>query len=148
MKMTILLVVSTLCLGSVALAENVEPAGQETVVEAYESPAIVPLHLQDRTEATPAQMAGIWYSLKAAQDEAGRVSVLMYVARNYWLRTVQAEALVEMINDHESRADLLVALYPRLTNPERFQKLLRLLPETALRQVTLNRVGIQVTASL
>jgi len=104
--------------------------------------------IQDRNEATPQQMAGIWYSLKAVKSEEGRVSVLRYVAQKYWLRTVQARALVEMIVSEDDRADLLVAIYPRLTNPDRFETLLTLLPDANLRQVTRNRVGLQVTASL
>ena len=148
MKTTMYIVASLFLCGSVAWAETPEVISVDTVE--VESPSLdqMDTHFYDRVEASPQQMAGIWHSLRAAKTEAGRVSVLMYVSKNYWLRTVQAEALVEMINDYDSRANLLVAIYPRLTNPERFNKLLELLPEEAQRQATLGRVGIQVTASL
>ena len=137
MRTTIFILFSLVLSVSVASATESMEMDQEQV-----------LLMEDRSEATPQQMAGIWHSLKAVRTEAERVSVLMYVSRHYWLRTVQVEALVEMISSEEARAELLVALYPRLTNPERFEKLMRLLPDASLRQSTLSRVGVEVTAAL
>ena len=130
------------CLVSLLLSATVAH-GAETVQSEQEHQNFI----HDRTEATPQQMAGIWYSLKAVKTEAERVSVLEYVSQRYWLRTVQVRALVEMIASETARADLLVALYPRLTNPDRFESL-TLLPDANVRQATLSRVGLQVTASL
>ena len=118
--------------------------GAETVQSEQEHQNFI----HDRTEATPQQMAGIWYSLKAVKTEAERVSVLEYVPSDTGCATVQVRALVEMIASETARADTRRALYPRLTNPDRFESLLTLLPDSNVRQSTLSRVGLQVTASL
>jgi len=105
--------------------------------------------LQEKHEATARQMAGIWYSIKTTSDEAGRAAVIKYVAQRYWFRAAQVEALLEVILDGQLRANLLVTLYPRLTNPGEFNRLLqKLVPGSAAQSKVLESVGIVQTAAL
>jgi hypothetical protein len=104
--------------------------------------------LNEPTEATPSQMAGIWYSLGVAQNDAGRIAVIKYAAKKYFFRALQVTALVEVVTDPVQRADLVVAMHARLTNPDQAERLLELLPEGALRQSTRQSILPTRTAAL
>jgi hypothetical protein len=90
------------------------------------------MSLKAPTEATPQEMSGIWYSLKTAQSDAGRVAILKYAAKKYFFRALQVTALVEVIGDETERADAIATLQARLTNPEQVERLTELLPQRAL----------------
>ena len=140
---------SILC--TTALAETAETTqasvqvNTPVVTKAIDANAF---NAMDRSEATPQQMAGIWYSLDTARTEDGRALVIKYAAKRYWFRVVQVEAMIEVITDAKLRADLLVTMHSRLTNPERFEKLLGLLPSGAIRAQVKNAVSPTRTASL
>jgi hypothetical protein len=67
-----------------------------------------------RPPANLVQMAGIWDSINVASDDAGRAAVLMYVAKKYWLSTIQAEALIKVLRDPTRRSEVAAALSPRI----------------------------------
>ena len=140
---------SLLCTSAFAETVDTEKPGLETstpeVTQVIEETQIAAV---DRNEATPRQMAGIWYSLNAARAETGRAMVLKYAAKRYWFRVVQVEAMVEVITDAKLRAELLVVMHSRLTNPERFEKLLRLLPSGDIRAQVKDAVTPIRTAAL
>ena len=88
--------------------------------------------VNEPTEATPQEMSGIWYSLKTAQSDAGRVAILKYAAKKYFFRALQVTALVEVIGDATERADAIATLQARLTNPGQVERLTELLPQRTL----------------
>ena len=67
-----------------------------------------------RPTATLVQMAGIWNSIQVATDDAGRAAVLMFVAKKYWLSTVQADALIKVLRDPKRRSTVAAALSSRI----------------------------------
>ena len=67
-----------------------------------------------RPTATLVQMAGIWNSIQVATNDAGRAAVLMFVAKKYWLSTVQADALIKVLRDPERRSTVAAALSSRI----------------------------------
>ena len=140
---------SILC--TTALAETAETAQAPIKVNTPEVTHAVDttvFEVMDRSEATPQQMAGIWYSLDTARTEDGRALVIKYAAKRYWFRVAQVEAMIEVITDAKVRAELLVVMHSRVTNPERFEKLLRLLPTGAIRAQVKNAISPTRTASL
>ena len=140
---------SILCTTALAeTAETTQASVQVNTPEVTQAIDATVFNAMDHSEATPQQMAGIWYSLDTARTEDGRALVIKYAAKRYWFRVVQVEAMIEVITDAKLRADLLVTMHSRLTNPERFEKLLRLLPNGTIRAQVKNAVSPTRTASL
>lgn len=91
-----------------------------------------------RSEASAKQMRGIWYSLKVSATEAGRVAVIEYAAKRYFFSPIQAEALIEVVQNHGLRAQLISRMAPRLTDANGMNRLFKMMPDGPARDAVRN----------
>jgi len=89
-----------------------------------------------------ARLRGVKRAIADAPFKEGKMQVITDQLQNVRLRTEQVGDLVELFAFSRDKVDVLVFLYPRLTDPERFEDLLGTLKFAADRLSVRQRLGL------
>ena len=100
---------------------------------------------QDSTRASGAEMTEIENSLRSSKTDLGRLAVMRMLAQTQCFSVRQISRIVKMITSMEIRADALIRLWNRATDPKRFHILLKLLDTADARDRFMTRLESRKT---